>query len=57
MVHNVPMIHHLIEPILLELPNVSLAHAFIPVILNGLIGLLAGLIVVAGWSVIGRLRH
>ncbi|GAA5646144.1 MULTISPECIES: DUF808 domain-containing protein [Vibrio] len=56
-VHNVPMIHHLIEPILLELPNVSLAHAFIPVILNGLIGLLAGLIVVAGWSVIGRLRH
>lgn len=55
-VHNVPFIHHWVEPILMDIPNVSLAKALFPSLLNGLIGIVAGLIVVAAWSAISRMR-
>lgn len=55
-VHNVPMIHHWIEPIIMDIPNVSLAKALFPSLLNGLIGVVAGLLVVAIWGVIGRIK-
>ncbi|MBY6195602.1 DUF808 domain-containing protein [Vibrio hangzhouensis] len=55
-VHNVPAIHHLIEPIIMDIPNVSFAQAIVPALLNGLIGLIAGLIVVAAFGLIGKLK-
>ncbi|MGR5297064.1 DUF808 domain-containing protein [Vibrio mediterranei] len=55
-VHNVPAIHHLIEPIIMDIPNLSVAQAIIPGLLNGVIGIIAGLIVVAVFSVIGKLK-
>ncbi|ASI91968.1 DUF808 domain-containing protein [Vibrio mediterranei] len=55
-VHNVPAIHHLIEPIIMDIPNLSVAQAIIPALLNGVIGIIAGLIVVAVFSVLGKLK-
>ncbi|MCG9663890.1 DUF808 domain-containing protein [Vibrio mediterranei] len=55
-VHNVPAIHHLIEPIIMDIPNLSVTQAIIPALLNGVIGIIAGLIVVAVFSVIGKLK-
>ncbi|MBG0759207.1 hypothetical protein BOO22_07230 [Vibrio cidicii] len=46
-VHNVPAIHHLIEPVLMNFSAYTLANALLPALLNGMIGVLAGLIVVA----------
>ncbi|MEZ9354322.1 DUF808 domain-containing protein [Vibrio splendidus] len=55
-VHNVPAIHHLIEPIIMDFSGHSIATAVVPTLLNGVIGVLAGLIVVAVWTVIGKIR-
>lgn len=56
-VHNVPMIHHWIEPIIMDIPNISLAKALFPSLLNGLIGVVAGLVVVSVWWLIGRVKN
>lgn len=56
-VHNVPAIHHWIEPVLLNLPNLTLAKALFPSILNGLIGVVAGMVVVLLWSIISKFRQ
>lgn len=45
-VHNVPAVHHLIEPIIMNIPSLSLAKAIVPVLLNGLVGIIAGIAVV-----------
>ena len=45
-VHNIPLIHHWIEPIILDIPNLAIAQAFLPSIMNGLVGLIAGFITV-----------
>ncbi|OEE51398.1 DUF808 domain-containing protein [Vibrio splendidus] len=55
-VHNVPAIHHLIEPIIMDFSGYSIATAVVPTLLNGVIGVLAGLSVVAVWTVIGKIR-
>ncbi|NOJ08600.1 DUF808 domain-containing protein [Vibrio splendidus] len=55
-VHNVPAIHHLIEPIIMDFSGHSIATAVVPTLLNGVIGVLAGLIVVAIWTVIEKIR-
>lgn len=56
-VHNIPWIHHWVEPILFSLPDMALAQLALPALLNGVIGFVAGLIVVGLWSIIERLRH
>lgn len=55
-VHNVPWVHHALEPIVSALPNLSLLTALVPVVLNGVVGLLAGLAVVVVWSIANQLR-
>ncbi|WP_135383655.1 DUF808 domain-containing protein [Vibrio tasmaniensis] len=55
-VHNVPAIHHLIEPIIMDFSGHTIATAVVPTLLNGVIGVLAGLIVVAVWTAIGKMR-
>ncbi|HAS26045.1 MAG TPA: DUF808 domain-containing protein [Vibrio sp.] len=55
-VHNVPAIHHLIEPIIMDFSGHSIATAVVPTLLNGVIGVLAGLSVVAVWTVVGKIR-
>ncbi|CAH7440465.1 DUF808 domain-containing inner membrane protein YedI [Vibrio chagasii] len=55
-VHNVPAIHHLIEPIIMDFRGHTIATAVVPTLLNGVIGVLAGLIVVAAWTAIGKIR-
>ncbi len=56
-VHNVPMIHHWVEPIIMSIPDVSLAQALFPTLMNGLIGAVSGLIVVAIFSVIAKIKQ
>ncbi len=46
-VHNIPLIHHWVEPIVMKLPDLSFATALLPALLNGVLGLVAGLIIVA----------
>ena len=55
-VHNVPAIHHLIEPIIMDFSGHTIATALVPTLLNGVIGVVAGLLVVAVWSVIEKVR-
>ncbi|KAB0475795.1 DUF808 domain-containing protein [Vibrio sp. IB15] len=55
-VHNVPAIHHLIEPIIMDFSGHTIATAVVPTLLNGVIGVVAGLLVVAVWSVIEKVR-
>ncbi|MGD8110138.1 DUF808 domain-containing protein [Vibrio sp. TRT 17S01] len=55
-VHSIPAVHHLIEPIIMDLPNISLATAVVPTLLNGVVGLVVGLLVVGVVSVFGKLK-
>jgi len=55
-VHNVPMIHHWIEPVIMNLPELTLVNAVIPVLMNGLIGIVAGLSIVALMEIIHKVR-
>ncbi|EGQ8525572.1 TPA: DUF808 domain-containing protein [Vibrio parahaemolyticus] len=55
-VHNVPAIHHFVEPIIMNFNGHSVATAILPILLNGIIGFVAGLIVVAVWTVVEKLR-
>lgn len=55
-VHNVPFIHHWVEPIIMKLPDLTLVNALVPTLLNGAIGVAAGLIVVAVMEVIHKVR-
>ncbi|EKO3446092.1 DUF808 domain-containing protein [Vibrio fluvialis] len=55
-VHNVPVIHHWIEPVLMDLPNLSLVSSLVPALLNGLIGVVAGLVIVAAMEVVHKVR-
>ncbi|MDF2155161.1 DUF808 domain-containing protein [Vibrio sp. CAU 1672] len=55
-VHNVSAVHHLIDPLLMTFSNHSVMSVLLPIVLNGLIGLVAGLLVVAAWSGIEKLR-
>lgn len=54
--HNVPVVHHWIAPLLLALPANGMVAMSVPALLNGVIGLIAGGIVLALWSGIERLR-
>ncbi|MBY8158813.1 DUF808 domain-containing protein [Vibrio fluvialis] len=55
-VHNVPVIHHWIEPVLMDLPNLSLVSSLVPALLNGLMGVVAGLVIVAVMEVVHKVR-
>ncbi len=55
-VHNVPAIHHFVEPIIMNFSGHSVATAILPILFNGIIGFVAGLIVVAVWTVVEKLR-
>lgn len=55
-VHNVPAIHHLIEPIIMDFRGHTIATAIVPTLLNGMIGVIAGLIVVAAWTLVEKVR-
>ncbi|ELA8116628.1 DUF808 domain-containing protein [Vibrio parahaemolyticus] len=55
-VHNVPAIHHFVEPIIMNFSGHSVTTAILPILLNGIIGFVAGLIVVAVWAVVEKLR-
>ncbi len=55
-VHNIPAIHHLVEPIIMDFSGHSFASAVLPVLLNGFIGFVAGLIVVGAWTLVEKIR-
>ncbi|MGP8306031.1 DUF808 domain-containing protein [Vibrio sp. YIC-376] len=55
-VHNVPAIHHFVEPIIMNFGGHSFATAVLPILLNGLIGFVAGLIVVGAWTLVEKVR-
>ncbi|GBK98639.1 inner membrane protein YedI [Vibrio harveyi] len=55
-VHNVPAIHHLIEPIIMDFRGHTIATAIVPTLLNGVIGVIAGLVVVAAWTLVEKVR-
>ena len=55
-VHNVPLIHHWVEPIIMKVSYLPLASVFLPAVLNGLIGVVAGAMVLLLWTGIEKLR-
>ncbi|MCR9675924.1 DUF808 domain-containing protein [Vibrio alginolyticus] len=55
-VHNVPAIHHFVEPIIMNFSGHSVATVILPILLNGIIGFVAGLIVVAVWTAVEKIR-
>ncbi|WP_182033000.1 DUF808 domain-containing protein [Vibrio diabolicus] len=55
-VHNVPAIHHFVEPIIMNFSGHSVATAILPILLNGIIGFVAGLIVIAVWTAVEKIR-
>ncbi|HDM8043263.1 TPA: DUF808 domain-containing protein [Vibrio campbellii] len=55
-VHSVPAIHHLIEPIIVDFRGHTIATAIVPTLLNGVIGVIAGLVVVAAWTAVEKVR-
>ncbi|MCG7490413.1 DUF808 domain-containing protein [Vibrio sp. Of14-4] len=55
-VHNVPLIHHWVEPIIMKVSDLPLASVFLPSVLNGLIGVVAGAMVLLLWTGIEKLR-
>lgn len=55
-VHNVPAIHHFVEPIIMNFSGHSVATAILPILLNGIIGFVAGLIVVAVWTAVEKIH-
>ncbi|QXO15500.1 MULTISPECIES: DUF808 domain-containing protein [Gammaproteobacteria] len=55
-VHNVPVIHHWIEPVIMRIPELTLVSDLVPALLNGLIGVVAGLLVVAVMEVVHKVR-
>ncbi|MFH4497362.1 DUF808 domain-containing protein [Vibrio diabolicus] len=55
-VHNVPAIHHFVEPIIMNFSGHSVATAILPILLNGIIGFVAGVIVVAVWAAVEKIR-
>lgn len=55
-VHNVPVIHHWIEPVIMRVPELTLVSDLVPALLNGLIGIVAGLLVVAVMEVVHKVR-
>lgn len=55
-VHNVPAIHHLIEPIIMDFRGHTIATAIVPTLLNGVIGVIAGLVVVVAWTAVEKAR-
>jgi len=55
-VHSIPVIHHLIEPVLFNLPHISIVESLVPIVFNGLIGLLSGVILVGIVSIAGKIK-
>ncbi len=55
-VHNVPFIHHWVEPIIMNLPDLTLVNALTPALLNGVIGVVAGLVLVAAIELFHKVR-
>jgi predicted DNA repair protein MutK len=45
LVHSVPLIHHLLEPILHSVESITIAGSIVPILLDGIVGVVAGAIV------------
>jgi predicted DNA repair protein MutK len=45
LVHSIPFIHHLLEPILHNAESIKVAASIVPILLDGLVGIIAGAMV------------
>tara|TARA_R110002111_G_scaffold14876_1_gene39799 strand:- start:375 stop:1304 length:930 start_codon:yes stop_codon:yes gene_type:complete len=45
LVHSIPLIHHLLEPILHSVESIKIAASIVPILLDGLVGIVAGALV------------
>jgi len=45
LVHSIPMLHHLLEPVLHSVESIKIAGSVVPILLEGLIGIVAGALV------------
>lgn len=45
LVHSIPVIHHLLEPILHSVESITIAASIVPILLDGVVGIVAGAIV------------
>jgi predicted DNA repair protein MutK len=45
LVHSIPFIHHLLEPILHDVESINVAASAVPILLDGLVGIIAGALV------------
>lgn len=54
LVHSVPSIHHLLEPVLHGVESFQLLSAIFPILLDGLIGVIAGIAVLTSYTIIKK---
>ncbi|WP_299083856.1 DUF808 domain-containing protein [uncultured Paraglaciecola sp.] len=47
LVHSIPFIHHLLEPALQSIESIRIAASVVPILLDGLIGVVAGVVVLS----------
>ncbi|WP_339726331.1 DUF808 domain-containing protein [uncultured Paraglaciecola sp.] len=45
LVHSIPVIHHLLEPLIHSVESITIAAAIVPILLDGMVGIVAGAIV------------
>jgi uncharacterized protein len=55
-VHNVPPVHHLVSAFIESVSTMPIVSATLPVIADGVVGLLAGVMLVLIWNGVSRLR-
>lgn len=52
LVHSIPFIHHLIEPVLHSMESIPVVSVVAPILLDGLIGIIAGALVLIALTVL-----
>ncbi|BCL72587.1 membrane protein [Vibrio nigripulchritudo] len=55
-VHGVPIVHHLIELLIMSIPSIPFINGFLPTLLNGMAGFIAGLFVVFIMTIVSKIR-
>jgi predicted DNA repair protein MutK len=53
--HSIPALHHLLEPVLYSVESINIANAVVPILLDGLVGVIAGAIVLVLFNLSAKL--
>jgi predicted DNA repair protein MutK len=48
LVHSIPVLHHILEPVLHNVESIKIAASVIPILLEGLVGIITGALALLG---------